>query len=63
MQYLEVCQIIINLSSPPDARDFPLLDHLTQFTHATKRVENKCTSKMNLFSIIYEHVSQYEVLK
>ena len=29
-----VCQIITNLSSPPDAKNLPFDDHLTQFTQA-----------------------------
>ena len=32
---LPVCQIIISLSSPPEAKNVPLHDHLTLFTHAT----------------------------
>ena len=33
---LPVCQIIISLSSPPEAKNVPLQDHLTLLTHATK---------------------------
>lgn len=36
--YLFIFQIIINLSSPPEARNLPEKLHRTQFTHAKEKL-------------------------